>query len=72
LFSEELLPKILADRGNVLSALDAATAPTVWEQLKDDDCFKKKGDKIALSRWFQFLNAAEQFHKSWHTRFLYR
>ena len=69
-FFQALLPKLLADKGLSGRESDPELAREVFESLLDDPCWQSQGPKVALSRWYGFLSAAEAYDASWTVRLL--
>lgn len=63
-----LAPHILNDKGEISKMSVPDTVQALWDDLADDPCWKNKGEKISLSRWFQFVVSSARFDESWHTR----
>lgn len=63
-----LVPHILNDKGDIARMSETDIAQSLWDNLADDPCWENKGEKISLSRWFQFVASSARFDESWHTR----
>lgn len=64
------LPGILADKGMSHRAAEPGIEKEVFESFLAEDCWKNRGTKVALARWFGFMKAAAGFDKTWNVRAL--
>lgn len=62
------LPKILADTNESYRATEPNIASDIFSSLQDRPVFTKKGQRVATSRWFQFVTESKHFDADWHAR----
>ncbi len=60
------LPVLMEAKGLPRSS---ATSPQViqdlWDELADNPCLTRKGDKVGLTRFFSYIHKASVEHPSW-------
>ena len=46
------------------------SASATWKRLIDSSFLRRKGDKVATCRWFQWMDSMKAASKEWHSRLL--
>ena len=65
-----LLPKILNDWGELHRQAEPNIAQEVWDRLPDQWCWRRRGAKVGMCRFFGFMTASVPFREIYHTKLL--
>eukprot|EP00974_Lingulodinium_polyedra_P101114 9795881-Lingulodinium_polyedra.AAC.1 len=65
---QRLYSAICADRHEAASG--GKHEVKVFEELASSAGFQRKGERVALRRWFSWLNSASWHDSEWHSRLL--
>jgi hypothetical protein len=64
------LPKILADWRELHRLAEPNIAQDVWDRLPEQWCWKKRGSKVGMCRFFGFVTSSGPYQRIYHTKLL--
>ena len=67
---QSMLPGMLQDEGLLHTQTDQEVAADMFEGLRANRCWERRGQKISLGRWFGFFDGLKELQASWHSRLL--
>ena len=65
-----MLPRILQDLGQQDRILEEGIEKTIWDLLLESPVWRQRPPKVALARWFSWMDSAAWHLPVWHTKVL--